>query len=180
MQGVGNDGRLVIEFCPCDGVVSLRFQFLGYAFSAPVATEQARYLFRKLGSSSHWQRSESRPNELSAVGSDKLMVCKRCGGRGDIPMFKHVQEGICFLCWGSGGRWGTEDSGGAIHDFSIVCKGEELGGLYGQLQKAMQECARKRANAPAEAEMQRIRERRRARALEKEKASQSEKKARQE
>lgn len=28
--------------------------------------------------------------------------CNRCGGRGDIPRFSHVQDGICFKCRGKG------------------------------------------------------------------------------
>lgn len=28
--------------------------------------------------------------------------CDRCGGRGDIPKFRHVQNGICFKCRGDG------------------------------------------------------------------------------
>jgi hypothetical protein len=28
-------------------------------------------------------------------------ACKRCGGAGIIPQFKHVQGGICFRCWGA-------------------------------------------------------------------------------
>lgn len=28
--------------------------------------------------------------------------CDRCGGRGDLPQFRHVQNGICFKCDGKG------------------------------------------------------------------------------
>ncbi|MBW2638125.1 MAG: hypothetical protein JRC86_11520, partial [Deltaproteobacteria bacterium] len=31
-----------------------------------------------------------------------MAICPRCGGHGDIPRYAHVEEGICFLCWGSG------------------------------------------------------------------------------
>lgn len=36
---------------------------------------------------------------------NKLMsieTCSRCGGFGYIPQFSHVQDGICFDCWGEG------------------------------------------------------------------------------
>jgi len=29
-------------------------------------------------------------------------VCPRCGGRGDLPQYSHIQNGICFRCGGSG------------------------------------------------------------------------------
>ncbi|WP_028400218.1 hypothetical protein [Ectobacillus panaciterrae] len=28
--------------------------------------------------------------------------CKKCGRKELIPEYEHVQEGICFSCWGSG------------------------------------------------------------------------------
>lgn len=28
--------------------------------------------------------------------------CERCGGPGEIPEYRHVQNGVCFRCWGSG------------------------------------------------------------------------------
>ena len=36
---------------------------------------------------------------------DKLSdttACSRCGGYGYIPKYEHVQDGICFRCWGEG------------------------------------------------------------------------------
>ena len=32
----------------------------------------------------------------------------RCLGYGEIKVFGHVKEGICFNCWGSGGDLGGE------------------------------------------------------------------------
>jgi len=31
-----------------------------------------------------------------------MVRCDRCGGRGHIPVYNHVQGGVCFQCWGSG------------------------------------------------------------------------------
>ncbi|GEM_PF-2342355 len=28
--------------------------------------------------------------------------CKKCNGTGYIPEYKHIQNGICFSCWGTG------------------------------------------------------------------------------
>lgn len=28
--------------------------------------------------------------------------CRKCGGPGEIPEYRHYQNGICFRCWGSG------------------------------------------------------------------------------
>jgi hypothetical protein len=32
----------------------------------------------------------------------KIQSCQRCGGNGYIPEYQHIQNGICFLCWGEG------------------------------------------------------------------------------
>jgi hypothetical protein len=165
-EGVTSDG-LSVDFSPAEELVNLNFSFLGYIFTEPVTLDQARRLYKNLSSSSSWMQSAANSRRLVAIGSERFEACQRCEGRGDIPRFRHVQEGICFLCWGSGGQWGTENSSGAIRDFSFACKDQELGDLYSRLQKGMQRSARKKANAPAEAEMERIRERRRVRALEK-------------
>lgn len=34
----------------------------------------------------------------------ELHSCKRCNGSGYIPEYKHVQDGICFSCWGTGDK----------------------------------------------------------------------------
>jgi len=39
---------------------------------------------------------------VEGVAYLKDIVCKKCGGKGYIPEYKHIQEGICFWCWGSG------------------------------------------------------------------------------
>ena len=31
-----------------------------------------------------------------------LVCCSRCNGKGYIPRFWHIQDGICFSCSGSG------------------------------------------------------------------------------
>ncbi len=31
-----------------------------------------------------------------------LIPCSRCGGRGYLPQYHHVENGICFNCWGEG------------------------------------------------------------------------------
>lgn len=33
---------------------------------------------------------------------DATGECPRCGGRGNIPAFSHVQGGVCFKCGGTG------------------------------------------------------------------------------
>lgn len=30
------------------------------------------------------------------------MLCPKCQGKGYLPNYKHVEDGICFLCYGSG------------------------------------------------------------------------------
>ncbi|MBV6717188.1 hypothetical protein [Paenibacillus chitinolyticus] len=30
------------------------------------------------------------------------MKCPKCGGYGKITNYKHVEGGVCFLCWGTG------------------------------------------------------------------------------
>ena len=32
----------------------------------------------------------------------KYETCHRCDGKGFIPKYSHVEDGICFNCWGSG------------------------------------------------------------------------------
>ena len=29
-------------------------------------------------------------------------TCPRCNGAGELPEFRHIQDGVCFLCWGTG------------------------------------------------------------------------------
>lgn len=29
-------------------------------------------------------------------------TCSRCGGKGELPCFRHVMGGVCFRCWGQG------------------------------------------------------------------------------
>ena len=29
-------------------------------------------------------------------------ICDRCGGEGHFPQWEHVQDGVCFKCWGTG------------------------------------------------------------------------------
>jgi hypothetical protein len=33
----------------------------------------------------------------------ELNLCLRCNGNGYLHNYKHVQNGICFKCWGYGG-----------------------------------------------------------------------------
>ena len=46
--------------------------------------------------------------EINEDGSYKaaeiinLDKCNRCGGKGYIQQFNHVEDGICFSCWGTG------------------------------------------------------------------------------
>lgn len=34
------------------------------------------------------------------LSTKKYSYCERCGGSGYLPQFNHVQDGICFKCWG--------------------------------------------------------------------------------
>lgn len=36
------------------------------------------------------------------VFTSNAEICNRCGGSGYIPEYKHVENGICFKCWGEG------------------------------------------------------------------------------
>lgn len=36
------------------------------------------------------------------VFTSNAEICDRCGGSGYIPEYKHVENGICFKCWGEG------------------------------------------------------------------------------
>jgi len=31
--------------------------------------------------------------------------CKKCNETGFIPEYKHIQDGICFSCWGTGKKY---------------------------------------------------------------------------
>ena len=31
----------------------------------------------------------------------EIIVCNRCGGRGELPQYRHVEGGICFKCRGN-------------------------------------------------------------------------------
>jgi DnaJ-class molecular chaperone len=31
-------------------------------------------------------------------------MCSRCDGSGYIPKYQHIQNGICFKCWGTGSQ----------------------------------------------------------------------------
>lgn len=39
----------------------------------------------------------------------KLQLCNRCSGKGFIPEFRHIQNGICFYCGGLGGMVDTSE-----------------------------------------------------------------------
>lgn len=41
-------------------------------------------------------------------------ICTRCDGEGYITQFQHIEDGVCFRCWGSG------------HDFESAIRGLEL------------------------------------------------------
>lgn len=30
----------------------------------------------------------------------ETQICPRCGSSGKLPQYNHVQNGICFKCWG--------------------------------------------------------------------------------
>jgi RNase P subunit RPR2 len=30
------------------------------------------------------------------------VTCNRCGGSGYLPQYSHIENGICFKCWGAG------------------------------------------------------------------------------
>lgn len=160
--------QLKIHFDRADDLnASISFNFLGQYFSSIVKLADARCFYKKLSESRFWSKDED-TRTLIAINPQVYQVCPRCGGTGDLPQFRHVQEGICFLCWGSGGRWGTEDSEGAIQDFSRACRSEQLGGLYEHLQNCMiqgfKDIHENEQRAKRDIEMEKIRERRRQRA----------------
>lgn len=39
---------------------------------------------------------------LDREGVLDLLSCKKCGGSGYIPEYRHIRDGLCFECWGSG------------------------------------------------------------------------------
>lgn len=41
-------------------------------------------------------------NMYESCAGVEFRPCDRCGGRGDIPRFRHVQGGTCFKCRGAG------------------------------------------------------------------------------
>ncbi|MGA3012851.1 MAG: hypothetical protein ABSD71_02325 [Bacteroidales bacterium] len=56
----------------------------------------------------HKKRHESTDYQVFARINKKLIqassgriYCNRCGGIGYIPKYNHVQNGICFSCWGN-------------------------------------------------------------------------------
>lgn len=40
--------------------------------------------------------------QLTSSKHQYFHICTRCQGIGYIPRYKHVEDGICFLCWGAG------------------------------------------------------------------------------
>lgn len=40
-------------------------------------------------------------NICDACAGIQYINCPRCGGKGVIPQYHHIQEGICFRCWGA-------------------------------------------------------------------------------
>lgn len=44
----------------------------------------------------------SDPEKNKAAEIINLDKCNRCGGKGYIQQFNHVEDGICFSCWGTG------------------------------------------------------------------------------
>ena len=160
--------QLKIHFENADDLnASISFNFLDQNFSSTIKLADARWFYKKLSESRFWSKGDDK-RTLIALNPQVYQVCPRCGGTGDLPQFRHVQEGICFLCWGSGGRWGTEDSEGAVQDFSRACRSEQLSGLYEHLQDCMIQGFKgvheneQRANR--DIEMEKIRERRRQKA----------------
>lgn len=161
--------HLTIHFTRHDDVnASLTLNFLDQHFMSTVKLADAKYLYKKLTASRFWEQAVDK-RTLIAVNSQTIRPCPRCGGSGDLPQYRHVQKGICFLCWGSGGRWGTVDSEGAVHDFSMACKSEQLGNLYDRLQQCMvrgfKEAHEKAHHEQRRIEMEKIRDRRRRKAL---------------
>lgn len=55
---------------------------------------------------SECHEEEHETNQILVYFDDKTLVtnkhpCQRCGGRGVIPPYKHVQNGLCFKCRGT-------------------------------------------------------------------------------
>jgi len=41
-----------------------------------------------------------------------MSACQRCGGKGELPQFRHVQNGVCFRCGGNGAEPNGEPQDG--------------------------------------------------------------------
>lgn len=78
--------------------------FIIYTFINALGLGKPYQFIESLGRS---QQAKRRHKEIR-LG---LRPCPRCGGSGYIPEFQHVQDGICFLCWGYSpyGRYGTPE-----------------------------------------------------------------------
>jgi hypothetical protein len=58
----------------------------------------------------HFCHKEAHLSEIPVFGKNtdgslyhtmnQNIYCARCNGAGWLPQFRHVQDGICFLCWG--------------------------------------------------------------------------------
>jgi hypothetical protein len=42
---------------------------------------------------------------VTPAKTGRKIACPRCAGQGEIPDFRHIAEGICFLCFGSRTIW---------------------------------------------------------------------------
>jgi len=139
-----HDNELRIEFQKTSESTSLiKFNFLSNRWEIAVPLVSSRSLYSKICRGRYWKRDKDKPHIL-ITSSTKVYLCPRCGGSGDLPQFRHVQEGICFLCWGTGGSWGTENSEGAINEFAKACNNEDLKNLYEQVKVGIQRAAKLR------------------------------------
>ena len=44
--------------------------------------------------------SERKLNLTVSIAKKVRVICGRCSGSGNIPKFKHIENGICFKCRG--------------------------------------------------------------------------------
>ena len=171
------DGLKIEFFSETESTAVIKFDFLSNRWESKAPLGQARMLYKKLRSSGYWSQDSQCPRALVTSGTQQSL-CPRCGGTGYLPQYSHVQYGICFLCWATGGKWGTEMSEGPISVFAKACDDDELEDLYNLLKLGIQKSVKLRAKRntnrltpgqryKADLEMEKIREWRKLKAEEK-------------
>lgn len=135
---------------------AISFKLLENNIDATLSRESAVCLYQFLLGSNAWRKCPSDPSIL--LCSDPPASCSHCDGRGWIGRYKHIQNGICFDCWGDRFRCPGHDSLAAFfRGYKDVAEIMALRSLIEEVISASLGSARVKMN---DEEMSRIRQRR--------------------